>query len=395
MPTFGPVLRSEWLLDPDITYLNHGTVGATPRRVLAHQRAITDEIERQPARFMLRELADTRGTATTPPRLRAAAAAVAEFVGVAAEDLLFVDNITTGANAVMRSFPFATGDEIAVTNLGYGGVVNAAKYVARTIGGNLRTIELPQPGADPGDYVEAIAGGLGPHTRLLIVDHLTPATALVLPLADIAGLCHERGVLVFADGAHVPGNIAVDIDALGVDWYAANLHKWAWVPRSAGLLWAAEQHHGYLHPTVISWGLDNGITAEFDLLGTRDPTPFLTAPYAIELMGQVGGRDGVEAIYHHNHELAWWSGQYLADRWGTRFTTPEGMIGSMVNVRLPANFGTTEDDAEHLRADLEAAAIEVPVYPGRDGLTLRVSAQIYCDRADIERLADAVVKLPT
>ena len=341
---FGPAMRSEWLLDPDVTYLNHGTVGATPRRVLEHQRAITDEIERQPARFMLRELADERGTMTTPSRMRVAAAAVAEFVGVEGEDLMFVDNITTGANAILRSFPFGEGDEIAVTNLGYGGVVNAATYVARTIGGTLRTIELPQPGAARSDYVEAVAVGLGEHTRVLIVDHITPGTALVLPLAEITALCHERGVLVLADGAHVPGNIAVDIDSFGVDWYVANLHKWAWAPRSAGLLWAAKQHQGYLHPTVISWGLDHGPAAEFDLLGTRDPTHFLASPFAIELMNEFGGDDGVAAIYRYNHELAWWAGHYLADRWGTRFTTPEEMIGSMVNVRLPAHLGSTRNE---------------------------------------------------
>jgi isopenicillin-N epimerase len=392
MSTFGPALRSEWLLDPELTYLNHGTVGATPRRVLAHQREITDEIERNPARFMLRELADTDGTGAAPQRLRVAAAAVAEFVGVDGDDLVFVDNITTGANAVLRSFPFAAGDEIAVTNLGYGGVVNAARYVTRTIAGTLRTIELPQPGAAPHDFVDAIANGLGDHTRLLVVDHLTPATAMVLPLAEIAALCHERGVLVLADGAHVPGNIPVDIDTLGVDWYVANLHKWAWVPRSAGLLWSDKQHQAHLHPTVISWGLDNGIAAEFDLLGTRDPTSFLTAPYAIELLNEFGGAEGVAAIYRYNHELAWWAGQYLADRWGTRFATPEEMIGSMVNVRLPAQLGTTADDAERLRADLDAADIEVPIYPGADELTLRVSAQIYCDRSDIEHLGDTVVK---
>jgi isopenicillin-N epimerase len=394
MSTFGPALRNEWLLDPDLTYLNHGTVGATPRRVLAHQREITDEIERNPARFMLRELADTHGTGAAPQRLRVAAAAVAEFVGVDGDDLVFVDNITTGANAVLRSFPFAAGDEISVTNLGYGGVVNAARYVTRTIGGTLRTIELPQPGAAPAHFVDAIANGLGNHTRLLVVDHLTPATAMVLPLAEIAALCHERGVLVLADGAHVPGNIPVDIDTLGVDWYVANLHKWAWAPRSAGLLWSAKQHQGYLHPTVISWGLDNGIAAEFDLLGTRDPTSFLTAPYAIQLLNEFGGAEGVAAIYRYNHELAWWAGQYLADRWGTRFATPEEMIGSMVNVRLPAQLGTTADDAERLRADLDAAGIEVPIYPATetDELTLRVSAQIYCDRADIEHLGDTVAK---
>ena len=395
MPTFGSAMRSEWLLDPDITYLNHGTVGATPRRVLAHQRDITDEIERQPARFMLRELADEHATMTGPSRLRVAAAAVAEFVGVAGEDLMFVDNITTGANAVLRSFPFDAGDEIAVTNLGYGGIVNAATYVTRTIGGTLRTIELPQPGAPRHDYVEAIAAGLGPNTRLLIVDHITPGTAMIMPLAEIAALCRTRGVLVLADGAHVPGNIAVDIDSFGVDWYVANLHKWAWTPRSAGLLWSAKQHQSYLHPTVISWGFDHGIAAEFDLLGTRDPTHYLTAPFAIKLLNEFGGDEGVAAIYHHNHELAWWAGQYLADRWGTRFATPEEMIGSMVNVRLPAELGSTADDAERMRAVLEAGEIEVPIYAGSDGLTARISAQIYCDRADIERLADAVLKLPS
>ncbi len=394
MPTFGPAMRSEWLLDPAVTYLNHGTVGATPRRVLEHQRAITDEIERQPAKFMLRELADSHRDFTEPSRMRVAAAAVAEFVGVAGEDLMFVDNITTGANAILRSFPFDRGDEIAVTNLGYGGVVNAATYVSRTIGGTLRTIEIPQPGAQRGDYIEAIAAGLGERTRVLVVDHLTPGSALILPLAEIAALCHERGVLVLADGAHVPGNIAVDIESFGVDWYVANLHKWAWAPRSAGLLWAAKQHHEYLHPTVISWGLDHGIAAEFDLLGTRDPSHFLAAPFAIQLMNEFGGDEGVAAIYRHNHELAWWAGQYLADRWGTRFTTPEEMIGSMVNVRLPAGFGTTDDDAERVRAALEAEGFEVPLYAGDDELTTRISAQIYCDRNDIERLADAVMKLP-
>lgn len=393
MRTFGPALRDEWLLDPAVTYLNHGTVGATPRRVLAHQRAIADEIERQPARFMLRELADTKGTATTPPRLRVAAAALAKFVGVDSADLVFVDNITTGANAVLRSFPFRPGDEIAVTNLGYGGVTNAASYMARTVGGTLRTIELPQPGAQPHEFVDAIASGLGANTRLLIIDHISPQAAVIQPVAEIAAVCHERGVLVLVDGAHAPGNIPVDIAALGADWYVANLHKWAWAPRSSGILWSAKQHQSYLHPTVISWGLDHGIAAEFDLLGTRDPTAHLSAPFAVELLNEFGGNDGIAAIYRYNHDLAWWSGQYLADRWGTAFSTPEEMIGAMVNIRLPESLGTTADDAERLRAALEDAGIEIPVYAGASQLNLRVSAQIYCDRADIEQLADAVVKL--
>jgi isopenicillin-N epimerase len=142
---------------------------------------------------------------------------------------------------------------------------------------------------------------------------------------------------------------------------------------------------------VISWGLDNGVTAEFDLLGTRDPTPFLTAPFAIELMNELGGDEGVAAVQRYNHDLAWWAGQHLSERWGTRFTTPEAMIGSMVSVRLPAACGATEADRERLRAHLEDAGIEVGVVVAPDGLSVRVSAQIYCDRSDIETLGDAVV----
>jgi isopenicillin-N epimerase len=220
---FGSHLRDRWLLDPAVTYLNHGTVGATPRRVLDHQRALVDEIERHPARFMLRELADVHADGSRS-RMREAIAEVGVFVGASADDLVFVDNITAGVNAVLRSFPFRAGDELLITSLGYGGVNNAAAYAARTAGATLRVVPLPGPGAAPHEFVEAIERSLSPATRMVIVDHITASTALVLPLADIAAACHARGVPVLADGAHVPGNIALDIGMLGVDWYAAGRH---------------------------------------------------------------------------------------------------------------------------------------------------------------------------
>lgn len=390
MPDFGRQLLHEWMLDPSVTYLNHGTVGATPRRVLQAQRDLTDRIEQQPAQFMLRELADVHNDGSwtgPPPHLRVAAAQVAEFVGAAASDLVFVDNITAGANAVLRSFPFAVGDEILVTNLGYGGVTNAAQYVARAAGATVRSIDLPWPGAPAQAFVDAVAAGIRAQTRLMIVDHITAETALVLPLAEIIEVCHAHDVLVLVDGAHVPGNIPVDIAALGADWYTGNLHKWAWAPRSCGILWAAPQHHGSLHPTVISWGLDHGIAAEFDLLGTRDPTASLVAPLAIDMLREFGLAD----VYAYNHSLAWWAGQHLSQRWGTAFDTPRSMIGAMVNVTLPAELAAAKPG--DVQSALRRASIEVPVFAHPHGLTLRVSAQIYVDRADIERLADAVAAL--
>lgn len=387
-PSFGSHLRDRWLLDPAVAYLNHGTVGATPRRVLEHQRALVDEIERHPARFMLRELADVHADGSRS-RMREAIAAVAGFVGAAADDLVFVDNITSGANAVLRSFPFAAGDEIVLTSLGYGGVSNAATYAARSAGVAIRTIELPRPGAEPHEFVEAVERGLSPVTRLVVIDHLTATTALVLPLADIAATCHERGALVFADGAHVPGNIALDIESLGVDWYAANLHKWAWAPRSCGILWTAPRQQPHLKPTVISWGLDHGMAAEFDLAGTRDPSAWLSSPFAIELLRE----HGLDDLYAYNHDLVWWAAQHVSDAWGTAFTTPETMIGAMASVLLPERLDNTADAALRYQRRLDEQDIEIPIHSTPDGLRARISAQIYCDRADITRLADAVAAL--
>ncbi len=389
MPTFGSAIRPEWPLDPDIVYLNHGTVGVTPRRVSAAQQAIRDDIERQPARFMLRELtaATFGGASIARPRMRTAAAAVAEFLGARGEDLVFVDNTTTGANAVLRSFPLEPGDEILVSDLGYGGVTNAARHAARARGATVRTVNLPYPVRASGQIVDAFENAVGPRTRLAIVDHITSASALILPLADIAARLHERGVAVLADGAHAPGAIPLDIPSLGADWYIANLHKWLWVPRSSGILWAGPERQRNLHPAVVSWGLDEGFTREFDAPGTRDPSPHLAAPAAIAFMRELG----VDAVRAYNHSLAWNGARQLADRWDTPFETPESMIGCMATIALPEALGTTSAEAGALRdALLFEERIEAPVHAFRDRLYVRVCAQVYNESAEIERLGDSI-----
>jgi isopenicillin-N epimerase len=234
---FGRQWLKEWPLDPRYTYLNHGTVGVTPLRVTAAQRAIADEIERHPSRFLLRQLsAVTVGQRPREtPRMREAASIVAEFVGARGEDLVFVDNATTGANAVLRSFAFQPGDEILVSDLGYGGVTRAAEFAAREKGATVRAVTLPDPFTAEG-LIEAWSAAPGPRTRLAIVDHIASEGAIVLPLAQIAAALKSQGVAVLADGAHAPAQIPLDISSLGVDWYTGNLHKWAWTPRSSGIL---------------------------------------------------------------------------------------------------------------------------------------------------------------
>jgi isopenicillin-N epimerase len=388
---FGHAMLAHWALDPAITYLNHGTVGATPRRVMAAQQAIRDEIERQPSRFMLRELTAIDMGARNPsaPRMRAAAEVVGAFVGARGDDLAFVDNATTGANAVLRSLAFRPGDEILVTDLGYGAVANIARFVARERGAAVRVAEMPYPVRDPGEIAGAIAAAIGPRTRLAIVDHIASSSALLLPLAEAAARCRARGVPVLADGAHAPGAVALDVPSLGVDWYVANLHKWAWAPRSSGFLWAPLERQAGLHPPVISWGLDQGFTSEFDLVGTRDPSAHLAAPAAIAFLRELGH----EAVCAHNHALAWTAARQLATRWGTTLGYPESMVATMATVPLPERLGGSHADAARLRdALLFEDHIEVQLHAARGRLWARISAQVYNELSDYERLAEAVTR---
>ena len=390
MVTFGHAMREHWLLDPDCTYLNHGTVGAPPRRVLEKQQALRDEIERQPARFLLRELAGHRLPPwRTESRLREAAGSVAEFLGSRSEDLVFVPNVTTGLNAVLRSIPLAPGDDIVMSDLAYGAIALAGAVATRERGATLRTVEMPYPVRDPDAIVEAITSALTPRTKLAVVDHITALTALVLPVTSIAAECHARGVPVLIDGAHVPGSLALDIPSIGADWYVANLHKWAHAPRACGILWAAPDRQRDLQHPVVSWGRGLGFREEFEWNGTSDPTSCLAAPEGIALLREWG----FDAVLDYMHNLAWEAASVLTDRWRTTLETPRAMVGAMVTVPLPEAAGATDDDAARLRlALLVEDRIEVQLRAWRGRLWVRVSAQVYNDRSDMAQLAEAVLR---
>jgi len=388
MLTFGRSMLQHWLLDPDCTYLNHGTVGAPPRRVLNKQQALRDEIERHPSRFMLREL---NGEHPMPwravSRLREASDQVAAFLGSRPDDLVFVPNVTTGMNAVLGSLPLAPGDEVVITEMAYGAITLTARAMCERSGATLRTVKLGYPIGDAAGVVDPIVAALTPHTRLVVIDHVTARTALVLPVAAACHACHARGVPVLVDGAHAPGAIPLDIPSLGVDWYAANLHKWAHAPRGCGILWAAPERQSIVHYPVVSWGRDRGFRAEFEHTPTADPTSYLAAPEGIALLREWG----FDACVSYMHGLAWDAAAMLTSRWGTAFEIPRQMVGTMVTVPLPDEAGTTDEAAEALRlALLLEDRIEVPLHASGGRLWVRVSAQVYNDRSDIETLADAV-----
>jgi isopenicillin-N epimerase len=382
-------MLQQWLLDPDVTYLNHGTVGATPRRVLDLQDVIRQSIERRPSQFLLRDLAGigVGAARSESSMLREAARAIANYIGARDQDLALVDNATTGVNAVVRSLPLAEGDEILLTDHAYGAVALVAAFVAARRGACVRTVSLPWPVRGPEQIVDAIGEAIGPRVRLVIVDHVASLSAWVFPVAEIAARCHERGVPLLVDGAHGPGAVPLDLGVLGADWYAGNLHKWAFAPRPSGFLWAAPGRQEGLHPPVISWGLNHGFPLEFDWTSTRDPSAILAAPFGIEFLRELGEDD----VRRHNHALAWEAASRLTSEWGTELEIPEAMFGTMATFPLPRGLGATPDDAERLRdALLFEDRIEIELHAWRDRLWVRISGQVYNDLEDIARLGKAV-----
>jgi isopenicillin-N epimerase len=376
---WGAAARAHWSLEPGLSYLNHGAFGLTPGPVLAAQDRWRARIEGDPTRFLAFEL-DTE--------LRQAASVVARAVGVKAADLVFVENATTGLNAVLRSLDFEAGDEILITNLTYPAIRKAAQYAASRSGARVIEAPIPLPIAGDDTVLRAVAARLSYRTRLAIFDHVASHSALVLPAAALARLAHEAGAKVAIDGAHAPGMIALDIAAIGADWYVGNLHKWFFAPRSCGFLWAAGDVQAMTHPLAISHGYGAGFRDEFEWTGTRDVTPALTAPEGIAFHAQWGGA----ALMARNTALARDAAGELLRLWRTEATGPTEAYAAMATVRLPLTAPVTQARVAALaRAMSDRHRIEAAFFQIEDAAWVRIGAQAYNDLAEYQRLG-AVLK---
>jgi isopenicillin-N epimerase len=377
-PPLGHTVRREWLLDPEVAFLNHGSFGATPKRVLAVQNRLRRKLETEPVRFMENVL---------PPGLRAAADRLGAFVGARGEDIVFLDNATSAVNAVLHAAGLAPGDEIVATNHTYPGIRNALAHIAARRGGIWTEAPLPFPLEAPEQAAERLIGAITGKTRLVVVDHVTSHTAAIMPVAEIVAACKARGVPVLVDGAHAPAMLDLDIKALGADWYAGNNHKWLCAPKGSGFLWSAKERQAGLDPLVVSLHRGEGWTTAFDWAGTRDATAHLAVPAAIDFHESFGGA----ALRARNRALAIEAGHMLAGAWDTETGTPGEMTGSMVCVRLPGEERADHGTARRIhRALYDDYRIEVPVVPFAGALWVRVSAHAYNEMEDYERLARAV-----
>jgi isopenicillin-N epimerase len=376
MQRFGFAIRDEWHLRPADAFLNNGSFGATPKRVLAAQNALRTDLERQPVVFML----------TVPERLRAALVPVGALLGAPADDLVFVDNTTTGVNAVLRSLELSPGDRILTTSWAYGAVVKTIDWVARRAGATVDVAHLPFPVSASGvDWTDLDARLEG--ARLLVIDHIASKPGVVLPIQAIVRRARAAGVPVLVDGAHAPGQLALDLETLGADWWVGNLHKWAFAPKGCAVLYVRPDRRAGLHPTVISHGLGQGLHAEFDWPGTRDPTAWLSAPAAVGFLEELGA----DSMRAYQAELREAGVALLQDAWGVERAAPASVCAAMAALPLPFPAEVAEQTGVRVRRQLwERHRVEVPSHPHAGRMWLRFSIQVYNELSELERLIAAI-----
>lgn len=376
MQTFGKHLRPLWHLDEDGTFLNHGSFGACPKDVLAEQTRWRLLMERQPDSFF---------RYTVSPRamnneLRVAAERLARFVGTDGERIAFVTNATEAVNTVLRVVKVDAGDEILVLDCVYNAVRLAAEDVCRAAGAKVVKVVLPIP-LTANDVVERIADAAGPRTKLAIIDHIASPTAVVFPVTEITRALKAKGVRVLIDGAHALGQLALDLPAIGADWYTANAHKWLFSPKGAAFLYATEEVAGQTVPLSVSHWHELRFPRAFDYVGTRDVSAFLSVPAAIDFVERFSAAEVRDYLHALSRE-----GVALAARLGAEPIAPDAMFAAMRAYTLPQRREAVPDDALQLMQGLwEKHRVQVASSAFHGKLLLRLSAQIYVERADFER----------
>ena len=387
-------LARHWTLDPRVEFLNHGSFGACPRRVLDVQQELRARMERQPVLFLSREL---------EPLLDEARAALARFVGADPDDLGFVPNATTGVNTVVRSLRLGPGDEVLTTDHAYNACRNALR-VLEPAGVRVVTAALPWPGVTPAQVIEAVVAAVTPRTRLALIDHVTSPTGLVFPVETLVRALAERGVDTLVDGAHAPGMLPLDVDRIGAAYYTGNCHKWLCTPKGSGFLHVRRDRQDGVLPLAVSHGFNSTRTDRsrfrllFDWGGTDDPTPFLCIPEAIRFLGSLLP-GGWSALMQRNRELALTGRALLCDALGIPQPAPAEMIGSLAAVPLPDSegppppAGSMNDPLQRTIYDRYRVEVPIFVFPRHPRRLVRIAAQLYNSRAQIELLARVLTEV--
>lgn len=375
-------LAKLWPIRPGTTYLNHGSFGPPHQMIREARRGFIDQLDAQPMDFYLRQF---------EPLLDSARERLAQFLGRQARNLVFVENATFGMNVVAGSFPLSTGDEILLNNHEYGAVFKIWNRAAKRVGGQCVTATLPETFSSQGEIIDSLLAKCSDRTKLLVLSHVTSATALIMPVHEICAAMKKRGIAVCIDGPHAPAQLDFQIDDLGCDFYTASCHKWLNASLGSGFLYVDPRWEKNLQPQLKSWGrllpaVPEHWTEEFTWSGTRDPSNYLSIPAAIDFLETIG----LDQFRERTRFLASYGEQKLAEMFGNQplAERERGWYGSMAHVRLP------NKDYSQLQQQLwDRFQIEIPVFEFEDVNYLRLSCHLYNSTRQIDLLTDALAEL--
>lgn len=364
-----------WGLDPDISYLNHGSFGSCPVAILEKQQDYRKMMEREPVRFLVQQV---------EPMLQHSRESVSDFLGASPQDVVFVSNATAGVNTVFRSLKFREGEEILFTSHVYGACRKALEFISFKTGATLVEARYPFPLYDSWTIVRSVLDQVTPRTRIALIDHITSATALVQPVEILVRELHRKGVEVMIDGAHAPGSIPLNLDQLGAEYYTANCHKWICAPKGAAILHVRKDKQKDIYPLIISHaGHEAGsFTERFYWPGTWDPSACICIGDAIDYLGSLLP-GGWNAIMKFNRERCLKYRKFICEMLDIDPPCPDSMIASMASFPLPADpeeFPPGYKGFSTLQQRLfDLYKIEIPVWywDNPDSRIIRIAVQLY------------------
>ena len=379
----GNNLSQCWDFPPGHVYLNHGSFGACPSKIIEIQHEMQRELERQPMEFLVRKLEGLH---------RKSRERLSRFVGCSAEDLVFVSNATEAVNTVLRSLSFQSDDEILVTNHTYQACRNAVDIVARQAGAKVVVAQIPFPCRSEETVIEAIEDVVSNRTRFALIDHVTSPTALVLPIKHLVSTLEAQGVMTMVDGAHAVGMLPLELDNIGASFYTSNCHKWLCAPKSSAFLYVKPELQSLVRPLSLSHAAslpDNDgsrFQKEFGWPGTHDPTPYLVIPDCIDFISSVDGGNA-EAWMTRNRRATLKGREAMLSEFQIGEPCPDSMIGAMAALPLPDG-----DATELQRTLLVEHHIEVVVspWPNPQSRLIRFSMQAYNSQNDVDALVTAL-----
>ena len=368
-------LRQSFLLDNNVVFLNHGSFGACPRPVWDTYTAWQRQLERQPVEFSSRHWS----------LLASARTSLAAHLNVQPDDVSFIVNATSGINVIARSFPLAPGDEILTTDLEYGALDLTWDHLCQRFGATYVKAHVPRPFTTPEEIVEAIWSRVTERTKAIFLSHITSGTAIIIPVAEICRRAREAGILTIVDGAHAPGQLSLDLTALGADIYSGNCHKWLCAPKGSAFLYVHPDQQEWIESLTISWGWRPGHTflSRNQLQGTRDISGFLAVPRAIEFQRE----HDWDAVRASCHERIVAFRDRMRNRFGLEPICPStsGWFGQMALVEVPPI-----DPVALRRRLLMEHNIEIPCSQQGETTCVRLSVQGYVTDADLDALACAL-----